>query len=684
MKKPQLTLPQFSSINRNSLWLTTKIITLVSMTVLLFANDLTMLFADALEQEATSYILVVPIILAYLIYRKRKMLKAVLSLENTQQQKQTRYLPTIAGILLTLTAILLYWHGSYTFTPLEYHMLALPIFASGIVLILFNPQTLRQLAFPICFLFFLVPPPSEILYTIGATLSNLSSIASNTIINLIGIPSTLTTEYGNPTIIITRPDGAILNFTVDVACSGIYSLMGFFIFSMLIAYIIRDKTWKKAALILTGMPIIYLFNIVRITTILAIGYHYGETLALQVFHLLGGWVLIFIGTLLLLFISEKILKTKIFTTKPIQCPQCNPTPQPNINFCHKCGRIIKPLQAKIPKLGIIKVITVIATVLLLISIQAPVFALTQSPAVVITSGSTGQQVSTEILPKIPEYTLQFAYRDTDFEELAKQDMAIAYLYTPTNESDLPIWATLEIATARSALHRWETCLVNYPLQQGWKPKVIQIDLRDIQITENPPIISRYFVFTYTKTNLTQAVLYWYETSTFTINSTSQQKNVKISLIAYPENSSELAQIENKLVTIAKQITNYWEPIKIWSSITMILSQNGGYIAVATSILLALNIAIYTIKTRNQKKANRNAYEKLSTPNKQLIDTIKETEKTTIPTLDKIAVNYQETTGQPVTEDALLQKLAELEKTELIYNRIANKQDEPIHSWKTQI
>lgn len=42
--------------------------------------------------------------------------------------------------------MLLYWHGSYTFTPLEYHILTLPIFAAGLTLILFNPQTLRQVA----------------------------------------------------------------------------------------------------------------------------------------------------------------------------------------------------------------------------------------------------------------------------------------------------------------------------------------------------------------------------------------------------------------------------------------------------------------------------------------------------------------------------------------------------------
>lgn len=121
-------------------------------------------------------------------------------------------------------------------------------------------------------------------------MSVFSSEVSSNIINLFGIPTTLTNDYGNPVIAITGHDGAPMQFMVDVACSGIYSLIGFLILAILIAYAIRDKPWKKIALILTGIPIIYLFNVIRITIILPIGYFFGLNLALQVFHLLGGWV----------------------------------------------------------------------------------------------------------------------------------------------------------------------------------------------------------------------------------------------------------------------------------------------------------------------------------------------------------------------------------------------------------
>src|SRR3990172_10955525 len=131
-----------------------KIVVIISVTLALYLSDLTILFTDALQSETTNYILIVPFVLVFLIYRKRKMLRAVLPMENGNQSKKVRRLQIIIALLSIVTSVLLYWYGSYTFTPLGYHMLSLPIFSAGLILLLFNIQTLRQLIFPILFLFF--------------------------------------------------------------------------------------------------------------------------------------------------------------------------------------------------------------------------------------------------------------------------------------------------------------------------------------------------------------------------------------------------------------------------------------------------------------------------------------------------------------------------------------------------
>jgi hypothetical protein len=93
-----------------------------------------------------------------------------------------------------------------------------------------------------------------------------------------------------------------------------------------------------------------------------------------------------------------------------------------------------------------------------------------------------------------------------------------------------------------------------------------------------------------------------------------------------------------------------------------------------------------IHSRSQKyvKANTNAYQKLSEINRQMVEMVKETEKKHIATLSNTAATYREKTGKQITKTQLLKRLSEIEKTGIIKRVIANQNDEPIITWKTQI
>ncbi len=644
-----------------------KIAIIIAATLTVFHQDLVLIFSDALQNETTSYILAVPFILAYLVHRKRKMLRTVMPLTGQDQPRNTRYLASTSGILLTATAVLLYWHGSYTFTPVEYHMFALPLFTAGLCLILFNPQTLRQLAFPIAFLFFLMPPPSEILHAAGSTLQVVSAQASNAIVNAFNIPSALTMESGNPLITLTVADGTPLPFSLDIACSGIYSLIGFTVFAVFIAYIIRNNPWKKAALLIIGIPLVYFLNIVRITTMLFIGYNYGSALALQTFHTLGGWVLIFLGTLVLLLISEKAFKTRIFSNPAAKCVQCIPELQPDRDYCRGCGRIIRPATARLHKSDAVKLAAIILTAGLLVTIQAPVFALTQGLPIITFNTPSGQQFSTQVLPQTDQYTLTFVREDTLHEVQAKQDMSLVYLYAPVNESGEPIWASLEIASTQSSLYGWET----------FRALATQIDLRDIQLTQNARAL--YFVFQ-EATDATRAVLYWHSSTVFMINSTVQTKHVGISLIAFPSSMDELPRLEVQLVTLATAIADYWQPIQTWSETTLIISQNGITLSAATSIALALTLFYYEAEARKRRKASLTAAAKLTSSSRDIVEAVQKTKKPA--TLENLAATLQKSTGQKLTTEQLERRLQELEKTGIIKASVHSQNDEPVQTWKT--
>jgi exosortase len=654
-----------------------------------YYQDLALVLSDALTSEATSYILIIPLILSYLIYRKRKMLTAAITDTTSENQPEhTRYYSLLSGTLLCITAILVYWTGSYTFTPIEYHLFTLPIFTAGLTLILFNAQTLRQALFPIIFLIFLTPPPNEIFYNLGSALSVYSSEASTTLTRLIGIPATLTGEYGTPTILITRPDLSSMNFTVDVACSGIYSLTGFLVFATFIAYIARDKPWKKTTLFALGFPLIYFLNIIRITTIIAIGYNIGEQTALDVFHLLGGWVLIFIGTLLLLAISEKILKINLFTDKHKNiCLDCTSPNTTNItrNYCTNCGRITKHKPLRFNLRDSAKMVAILSVMILLLWIQVPVFATTHSPAAVLIQTPDGETGNTQLFPNITGYNLGFEYRDTGFEKAAKQDYSVMFSYTPIDENKAMVWVGLEIASTTSSLHRWETCLVTWPQTQGYQVRVAELDRaqrpRDTQILDNPPIIARYFAFKYLQDNRTQLVLYWFETSIFTVNDTAQQKQVKISLITFPETPENLLNVENEILPIAEAIANYWQPTKTWSLVSMIISQNGMNLALGTTAFLIITVGIYFFQRTKQEKTRMDAYRKLATRDQQLVQTIRKVQQTTPSTVERIRDTYQKTANTELTTEQLEQKLTELSKIGLVKNTIGNSRDEPTRTWK---
>jgi len=676
------------TFSKSQATLTVKATAILLTALALYWQDLVVLANEAIQSEFMTHILAIPFLFAYLLYRKRKSLRAVIPFKTTEaKSKNPIFSNVFVGALLCFLAIMIYWYGSYTFIPLEYHIVSLIVFIVGCVLIMFNTFTLRVLAFPIAFLIFLTPPPLEIVYDAGFLLSTLSSQAAYVILRAIGLPVSLTEQYETPVIALEKPDSPPLTFAVDIACSGIYSLIGFLIFAIFIAYISKGRTWKKATAFLIGFPLIYALNILRITVIVLIGNQYGIELAMQVFHLFGGWVLIFLGTLLLLIVSEKTLKILIFTakTKTKLCPECISDRRETQSFCAICGTFLRTSRIRLRKQDLTKIAAFFATVVLLSSIQVPIFALTQEPVEVILQTPAGQQVTTTILPEMPGYTSQFVYRDTRFEQIAKQDASLTYSYTSTSDNpNETIWVTIEIAKSRSNLHRWETCLITHPVKVGRPPRATQLDLRDVELLENPPIIGRYFAFQYTKTNQTQVILYWYESATFQTNSTSQQEYVKIGLIVLPENADNIQEIEDKLLPFAKAIVNHWQPIKTWSQVALALSQNGSTLIAITTLALTTIATAWIIQQLTEKKTNQRVYEKLSEKDKQMLLAVKKANRNHKGTTQEIASTYKTLNGEEIELETLHKRLNDMEELDLTKQRIANENDQPILKWKTNI
>ena len=437
--------------------------------------------------------------------------------------------------------------------------------------------------------------------------------------------------------------------------------------------------WKKGIVLVIGFILIYFLNVVRITSIVLIGYYSGVDLALTLFHMFGGWVLIFLGTLLLLLISEKILKLNIIGNTSIKPPNTISCIEKKSNYCISCWESIK--KSKNFKIDALKVFGLILCVFLILNIQAPVFALTEGPVGIELNTNQGSQMTTKILPSIKDYSLVFERRDDDFAEIAEEEVALWYAYYPNNNSK-PIWVAVEIASATTSLHGWEYCLLTMPNIQGNKPQVTPIEQKDIEILDNPPILGRYFVFQWNKDNQTDAVLYWYETSTINIDSVTQQRRIKISVYMQDlENHTKelITQTENQLLIFAKNIASYWEPIREWSNITLLTSKTGINLIWIPILIIILTTSYQQINNRKKKKNNFKAFQKLSSEDRLILESLSKTKHTS--TLCNIQTAYHKDTQNPIKKEQLLNKLRKMSDIGFVEEKVINIQDEPYYVWK---
>ena len=651
------------------------------MILMVYWHDLSILVNEAFNNEALTHIVLVPILFSYIVYRKRDVIKATFAFEKIRQKTTPPLLTELVGLSFCLSALLLYWYGSSTFYPLEYHLLSLPLFLTGICFILFNLKTVIALIFPILFLLFIVPTPSEITYTAGGLMGNFDTQASYTLLKTIGLPVTLETTYGPPTIAIATSSGTPMLFAVDLACSGIYSLIAFIMFALFLSYIIQGSLVKKVGFFFLGFVLLQILNIIRISTIVAVGYWFGEEIAMAVFHVAAGWILIFGGMLLLLLIGEKVLHLQLFRNKneTQPCSKCNISLENYESFCSHCGKLLKNLKVptKVSGRFLAKTAALLVGLFLVASsIQAPVFAFAQG----ITFTNPSLEETTEVFPEFADYQFKFLYRDTDYEKLATQDASLVYAYIPVNTSGLPVYVDIGISNSISSLHNWEVCYVAVKVNSGQTPVVSVLDSRDVQILGNPPIIGRYFVFE-SPNNYTQTTLYWYEKVLFNTGLTIEQKFVRISLIMLTQNSTAYTMHEEELLTFAQSIANYWEPLKEQSSFSLSVPLQQVLLAASVLFIAVTGTTQYLRKWR-KKKSNLKIFEKFVSSNEKLFyQTLKQINEGAGATIEEIAQALEQATGKSIETEEVSRVLNHLQENGLVETDIITVDDKPKLVWK---
>lgn len=241
---------------------------------------------DWLGHSDNSHAILVPFISLYFVWQKKSELQF------------THIDGSAWGGIVLVTSLLAYcasYGGGLAF-PARVAMIT-SLF--GLIWFCLGSGFIRILAFPILFLFFMIPFPDSLMSLVTMPLQLLATRISA---NLIGNCSIPVYREGNMLYFVQT------QLEVAEACSGIRSIMALTMLSFVFCRFSRGGWWGKILLVAAAIPIALLANIVRVTGTGILANYYGDKVAKGFLHEFSGIVIFVFGFALLFalfFISNR-------------------------------------------------------------------------------------------------------------------------------------------------------------------------------------------------------------------------------------------------------------------------------------------------------------------------------------------------------------------------------------------
>ena len=244
--------------------------------------------------------LIVPLALYFAWERRERLLNAI--------PKPSMFgLVIILGSLATLIAGIL---GAELFLS-RVSMIGL---IAGTILFAFGWPHLREAAFPIAFLFLMIPLPAILFNQIAFPLQLFASQVGEAALTGWGIP---VLREGNVMV--------LANTTLEVAeaCSGIRSLVSLITLGIVYSYFTDRRNWVRVVVTLSTIPIAIAANGLRVAGTGIAAHYYGPEAATGFIHEFSGWVVFVVASALLVLVL-----TVVRTLAPEHRQAPLPIPQP--------------------------------------------------------------------------------------------------------------------------------------------------------------------------------------------------------------------------------------------------------------------------------------------------------------------------------------------------------------------
>jgi exosortase len=151
---------------------------------------------------------------------------------------------------------------------------------NGLILLLLGRQAYRVLAFPMLFLFLMIPLPQSLVNVIAFPLQLVAADLAVDALHVLGIPAL---REGN---IIHLANTQLF---VAEACSGLRSLMALGTLAVVFAYFFRKNLVERLVIVASAIPIAILVNAFRVALTGTLTHRFGKAAAEGVLHQTEGF-----------------------------------------------------------------------------------------------------------------------------------------------------------------------------------------------------------------------------------------------------------------------------------------------------------------------------------------------------------------------------------------------------------
>jgi len=296
------------TVTRN-LW---RVLAISAALVSTYAFVLPKLGHDWWTDENYSHGLLIPFIIAYILWTQRERLAREIVRPSA-----------LWGGAIVVFALFALWTGTAG-AELFMQRISLVLILAGTVIYFWGFRLLRLLLVPLGLLLLAIPIPAIIFNKIAFPLQLFASRCAVWSMSLFDIP---VLRQGN--IIELLPLGAIETKKLEVveACSGIRSLMTLVTLAVVFAYFTHPRPedpgdgprtgrwgawktswktygfWRSTLIVLSAVPIAILTNALRVSGTGVLAHYYGTEIADGFFHSFSGWVVYIVAFVMLLAVG---------------------------------------------------------------------------------------------------------------------------------------------------------------------------------------------------------------------------------------------------------------------------------------------------------------------------------------------------------------------------------------------